>query len=251
MTLSQSALSQALSRPFKYFDRVDSTNDVAKAWLADGALDGALVIANEQTRGRGRLGREWRTPPDSALALSLILKPDKSYLPRLNMTAALSVCEMIMECVPVDAGIKWPNDVIVQGRKVSGVLPEAIWEADQLAGAVLGIGVNVRVDFSGSALRESAISLEQAAGRRLDRVVLITALLRRFDAWYSQIGSPALFDAWRSRLGTLNEVVTFHDLEGVATGVTAEGALLIRDANGRIHKRGAGELVVGARHEDR
>ncbi len=251
MTLSKKLLQERLTRPFKYFDRVESSNDEAKSWLAASAPEGAVVIANEQTRGRGRLGRHWHTPPDVALALSLILKPDSALLPRLNMAAALSVYDLARECGCEVVGIKWPNDVQVNGLKVSGVLPEAIWEAGELRGTVLGIGVNVRADFSGTELRETAISLEDVVERRLDRVELISTLLRRLDHWYCRIAAPILFSTWSSRLNTLGKTVTIDGVKGVALDVNAEGALLFRDDNGRIHQTNAADLSIQAANESR
>ena len=246
MTLSHELLDQRLSRPFKYFDRVESTNDIAKAWLAAGAPEGAVVIANEQTRGRGRKGRAWHTPPDAGLALSLILRPDGALLPRLNMLAALSVSDLAREVGCRDVGIKWPNDVLIKGLKVSGILPEAIWDGNQLRGAILGIGVNVRLDFSVSALCHTAISLEAVVGRRLDRCALFASLLCRIDCWYRLIDSPKLFDAWKSRLETIGKTVTVDGVEGVAMNVDTDGALLIRDEQGKIHHTGTGDLVMNA-----
>lgn len=251
MTLSTKLLEERLTRPFKYFERVESSNDEAKAWLAAGAPEGAVVIVNEQTRGRGRLGRHWHTPPNVALALSLILKPDSALLPRLNMAAALSVYDLARECGCEVVGIKWPNDVQVNGLKVSGVLPEAMWEAGELRGAVLGIGVNVRADFSGTALRESAISLEDVVKRRLDRVELIATLLRRIDHWYCRIATPTLFSTWKSRLNTLGQTVTVDGVKGVALDVNAEGALLIRDENGHIRQTDAADLSIQRANESR
>ena len=249
--LSKKLLEDRLTRPFKYFDRVESGNDVAKSWLAAGAPEGAVVIANEQTRGRGRLGRAWHTPPNVALALSVILKPDSALLPRLNMVAALSVYDLARGCGCETVGIKWPNDVQVNGLKVSGILPEAIWEAGDLRGAILGIGVNVRADFSATVLRETAISLEDIVKRRLDRVELISFLLRRLDHWYCRIASPTLLSTWKSRLNTLGQTVTVEGVKGVALDVNAEGVLLVRDANGHSHKIGAGDLSILAANESR
>lgn len=246
MTLSQKLLEQRLTRPFKYFDQVESTNDVAKDWLAAGAPEGAVVIANEQTRGRGRKGRAWWMPPDTALALSLILQPASALLPRLNMVAALSVYDLVCDFGSADVGIKWPNDLQVNGLKLSGVLPEAVWEAGRLRGAILGIGLNVRLDFSGSELRHAAVSLEDLVKRRLDRCELIDLLLRRIDYWYARIASPALFSTWKSRLNTLQQPVTVDGLMGLALDVTADGALLIRDEDGNIHQTRAGDLLMNA-----
>lgn len=251
MTLSQELLEKRLNRPFKYFDRVESSNDEALAWLATGAPEGAAIIANEQTRGRGRMSRQWHTPPNVALALSLILKPDGALLPRLNMVAALAVYDLARQTGCENVGLKWPNDVQVNGQKVSGVLPEAIWEAGELRGAVLGIGVNVRLDFSGDELSETAISLEDVVKKRLDRVDLIATLLRRIDHWYCRIASPALFSTWKSRLNTLGQRVSINGVSGVALDANAEGALLIRDDDGRIHQTDAADLIVHSARESR
>ena len=243
MTLSTARLKQLLGRPFKYFDQVDSTNDVARTWLEAGAPEGAVVIAGEQKRGRGRKGRSWLSPPNGALALSLILKPEKAELPRLNMMAALSVFDLAQACGCKDVGIKWPNDVQINSRKVSGVLPEAIWQGDKLIGAIVGIGVNVRIDFSGSALQDRAISLEDVVKRPLDRAQLTVEMLRRLDHWYGQIAFHEVYSEWRSRLITLNQSVAVDGVVGVALDVTPDGALLIRDAQGRVHQATAGDLI--------
>ena len=251
MTLSQTLLEKVLSRPFRYVDQVDSTNDTAKAWLEAGAPEGAVVIAGEQTRGRGRRGRSWHTPPAAALALSLILKPPEAFLPQLNMVAALSVYDLAQACGCENVRIKWPNDILVDGKKVSGILPETVWQGGDLVGAIVGIGVNVRIDFSGSALEITAISLEDVVERRLDRVRLTEHLLCRFDHWYSLIATPAVFREWRARLDTLNKTVAVDKVKGVAFDVSPEGALLIRDANGRVHQAHAGDLVVSSREKVR
>ena len=244
LTLSRELLEQHLAQPFKYFDRIESTNDVAKAWLAAGAPDKAVVIANEQTRGRGRYGRGWQTPPDVALALTLILKPASAMLPRLNMVSALGVYDLAREQGCEEVGIKWPNDIQINGLKVSGVLPEAVWESGQLLGAIVGIGVNVRLDLSGTALQDSAISLEDVVEQRLNRSELIAFLLRRIEHWYHQIASPSLYSTWKSKLNLLDHAVVAEGVKGMAVDVTPDGALIIRDEKGQIHQISAGDLTV-------
>lgn len=251
MTLSQTLLEKVLTGPVRYLAQVDSTNDAAKAWLEDGAPEGAVVIAGAQTRGRGRHGRSWHTPPEAALALSLILKPPEACLPQLNMAAALSVYDLAQKCGCENVGIKWPNDILVDGKKVSGVLVETVWQGDEFAGAIVGIGVNVRIDFSGGSLRVTAINLEDVVKRRLDRVWLTATLLSRFDYWYSLVETPAVFREWRERLDTLNQTVAVDKVEGVAFDASPEGALLIRDARGRVHQIDAGDLVDLSREKAR
>ena len=240
MTLSEDKLQQKLARPFRYFPRVASANDLAKSWLLDGAPDGAVVIADEQTSGRGRRGRKWRTPPGAALALSIALRPPAAQVARLNMIGALGVFDLAAQVGCTDIGIKWPNDIQVSGKKVSGVLVENVWMQGQLRGAVLGIGVNVRVDFSLTDLGDTAASLEDHAKRRLDRAELIRTLLDRVEFWYRQIESDAVYETWRRRLNMLGALVVAEGVSGRALDVTPEGALLIKDANGVLR-----EVVVG------
>jgi len=242
MTLSEGILQQKLAQPFRYFPRVTSTNDLAKTWLMQGAPDGAVVIADEQASGRGRSGRLWRTPPNAALALSVLLRPPAALLARINMIGALGVYELAEQVGCDNVGIKWPNDIQVQDKKISGVLVEAVWMQDNLDGVVLGIGVNVRVDFSQTDLREKAASLEDLAGQPLDRAELIRVLLERVEYWYQRIDSDEVYDAWRGRLNMLGLPVVAEGVSGRALDVTAEGALLIENGHGGLHKISAGDV---------
>ena len=242
--LSHEILQNQLTRPFKYFEAVGSANDIARLWLDEGAPDGAVVIANEQRRGRGRKGRRWHTPPNTALALSIILRPPPQCLSRISLIGALSVYDLAKHVGCADVGIKWPNDVQVNRRKVGGILPEVAWERGKPRGAVLGIGLNVRVDFSRTAFKNTAISLETAASRPLNRAQLIDHLLRRVDSWYGLIASDALFAAWKNRLNMLGRRVKTEAVEGLALDVQSDGSLLVRDDSGRIHSALAGDLFA-------
>lgn len=243
MTLSAGILQQKLAQPFRYYPRVASTNDLAKSWLLDGAPDGAVVIADEQARGRGRSGRVWQTPPGAALALSIVLHPPPAQVAHVNMIGALSVHDLAAKVGCEDIGIKWPNDIQVGGKKISGVLVENVWMPDRLRGAVLGIGVNVRVDFSQTDLRDTAASLEDFAERRLERAELIRILLERVAYWYQLIESDALYETWRSRLNMLGRAVFVDGISGRSLDVRPDGALLIEDRHGAVHKVVAGDLA--------
>lgn len=246
MTLSLENLKLALgARPLRFFPQVGSTNDVAREWLREGAETGAVVIADEQVKGRGRGDHGWYTPAGAALAVSVILHPPAAELPRLTMLGALAIAELCEAVGVVDVSIKWPNDVLVNGRKVSGVLVEAEWEGDQLLGAVLGMGVNVRVDFTGTEVEDRAISLETALGTRLDRTALVALLLGKVDSWYTQLRSPVLFAAWKRHLSTIGTGVEVGNIRGLAEDVDSEGALLIRDDAGQLHRVLAGDVRIG------
>jgi BirA family biotin operon repressor/biotin-[acetyl-CoA-carboxylase] ligase len=236
--LNESRLRAALGlRPFRFEAQTGSTNDLARQWALDGAPAGSAVIAEEQTAGRGRLGRSWSAPLGTALLVSAILRPDvlPGHLPRLTMVGAVAVAEVLAELAPGQVGLKWPNDVLLAGRKVAGVLPEAIWEGERLSAVVLGIGLNVRVDFAGTPLASRAISVETITGTTVDRVLLLAALLHRVDHWSARVGDSTLLEAWRSRLTTLGQRVIASSADGqtgpiagLALDVDADGALLLQ-----------------------
>jgi BirA family transcriptional regulator, biotin operon repressor / biotin---[acetyl-CoA-carboxylase] ligase len=244
MTLSTEILQNRLNRPFKFFESVNSTNDIAKTWLQEGAPSGAVVIADEQLKGRGRKERTWYTPPDVAIALSIVLRPPQQYLSRINLIGALSVYDLAEYVGGTQVGIKWPNDVQINRKKVSGILPEIVWDGNELVGVVLGIGVNVRVDFSGTDLQDNAISLETAVGKKLDRADLIAYLLKRVDMWHHRIASDALFVTWKSRLNMIGTRVKIEDLEGLAVNVEPDGALLVQDDFEVMQRVLAGDVFV-------
>ncbi|MFI5273195.1 MAG: biotin--[acetyl-CoA-carboxylase] ligase [Ktedonobacterales bacterium] len=236
-----------LGHPFLYFPAVASTNTTAAQLARDGAAEGTLVTTDDQTAGRGRIGRVWRSLPGQQLAVSLVLRP--SFPPHfLVMASALAVAEAIDAVVApsaetVSAEIKWPNDVLLAGRKVCGILIETSTDF-----AVLGIGVNVNSSLAAdAALAAHATTLAEVVGRPIARETLLVALLRRLDAHYADLSGSsggavarqAVRDRWRARLVTLGQSVRIAQgdqppLEGVAEGVDADGVLLLRRADGTL-----------------
>jgi len=247
--LSVERLEQVLDkRPFKYLESTASTNDLAMQWLLAGAPDGSLVTANEQVEGRGRLGRKWYAPPGSALMLSYVLRPSIADLSYVGMMGAVAVLETIQSLGIDHVGIKWPNDVQISGRKVCGILPEASWQNGSLLGVVLGIGINVRIDFSGTAFEQTAISLEQQVPS-IDRADLLCRLLDRLDAWSAQLNSADLFERWRGAMVMLQRPVSIAAVTGTFTGIAEtvdrQGALLVRDSSGTLQRVIAGDIALG------
>lgn len=238
-----------LPRPLRYFEQVGSTNDVALEWLREGAESGAVVVADEQTQGRGRLGRGWYAPPGTAIMLSVILRPPADAVGRMTMLGAVVVCELIERLGASDVSIKWPNDVRLNGRKVCGILPEAAWSGDELLGVVLGIGLNVRIDFTDTPFAETAISIEPALGRSVTRLSLVMALLTLLQRWERHAASDNLFQAWKRRLSMLGSRVTVNAPDGAVTGtaedVDATGALLLRLDDGTLRRLIAGDIALG------
>ncbi|MBC7810652.1 MAG: biotin--[acetyl-CoA-carboxylase] ligase [Burkholderiales bacterium] len=252
---SQQRLQTALSpRPVRFYAQVESSSDIALDWLRNGAAAGSVVVADEQTRGRGRLGRSWYAPPATALMLSVVLRPSAAALVQVSMMGALVVCETLEAFGIRNVGIKWPNDTQIDGRKVCGVLPEVLWDGDRLFGAVLGIGLNVRIDFAGTPFEQTATSVETVLGKSIDRLELLTTLLERIDDWTARIESYALFDAWTERLTTIGQQVSVNQANGVVTGmaegVDEHGALLVRDEDGALQRVIAGDIALGSSNGD-
>jgi BirA family transcriptional regulator, biotin operon repressor / biotin---[acetyl-CoA-carboxylase] ligase len=242
-----------------FYEHVDSTNDIAMAHLRENRsfvqtrAAGDVIIADEQMKGKGRLGRTWYTPPGTALIVSVIFPvEEREHLPRITMLGAVAIAEMIENSGMADVGIKWPNDVQVNGKKVSGILAEVNWvpggATRMLWGVVLGMGVNVRIDFSETELADTAISIEPALGKSVDRLDLLSDLMGRIDYWYGRIGSPELFDAWKSHLNMLGKIVTVQQgtIHGFAESVDERGTLLVRDEQGELHRVMAGDIALGS-----
>jgi BirA family biotin operon repressor/biotin-[acetyl-CoA-carboxylase] ligase len=237
-----------------YFEQTGSTNDIAREHARQGANEGLLVIAEEQTAGRGRLNRSWWAPPGTCLLMSLLLRPPiaASQSGWLTMCLGLSAVEGIEDATGVRAGLKWPNDLVLGGRKLGGMLAEAELDGERVAYAVLGLGLNVNVAFdpvsSPPELVDTATSLLSELGRAVDRAALLAAILVRFEDRYARLltrESPHL--DWAAQLVTLGQQVavssTDNVLHGVATGVTSEGALVVRDAAGQEHVIWSGDVT--------
>jgi len=232
----RSALGQ---HPFRFYERVTSTQDLAREWaLSDPDLPaGALVIAEEQTAGRGRQGRVWRTPPGTAIAFSMILRPHLTpeQLPRVTMLGGVAVAATLGPLLGDALALKWPNDVLIRGKKVSGILSEAVWEGDRLGPVVIGIGINVRVDFSGTDLANVATSVETELGQRVSRHTILANLVGHLRDWSHRLHDPALVELWRASLKTLGRRVTVYPqldgsaaYEAFAEDVDDNGALIVR-----------------------
>jgi BirA family transcriptional regulator, biotin operon repressor / biotin---[acetyl-CoA-carboxylase] ligase len=247
----QSALAP---RQFRYYPQVESSNDIALNWLRDGAVVGSVVIADEQIKGRGRLGRSWYAPPGSALMVSIVLRPSQAALVQVSMLGALAVCETLEAFGVKNVAIKWPNDTQINGRKVCGVLPEAEWDIDRLLGAVLGIGLNVRINFAGTPFEQTATNVETALGKSVDRLELLTTLLERIDDWSARLDSYDLLEAWKKRLTTIGQRVSINQFNGVITGmaeaVDEHGALLVRSDDGALQRVIAGDIALGSINGD-
>ncbi len=225
-------------------EELASTNDLAKVLADEGAVHGEVVIAERQTAGRGRRGRVWLSPPRKNLYLSVVLRPDlpPQRASELTLVASVALCEAIREA-GVEASIKWPNDILVGGRKVAGILTEMAAEPDAVQWVVVGIGVNLNArpeDFPDD-LRGRATSLAVERRQPVPRALFAAALLARLEEWverHAEDGFEPIRKAWKERSVTLGCRVQAQadgrDVEGVAEDVDGSGALLLRTAGGLV-----------------
>ncbi len=241
----------------RYFDILGSTNVYAANWAQAGAPDTALVIADEQTAGRGRDKRHWFTPPGSALAFSLILRPElpeEGQIARITGLGALGVSRALRRCFDLPAEIKWPNDVIINERKVCGILAEATWLGDQLSAVILGIGINVASnavppdDWPGHHERPfPAGCVEDVLGKPVEREGLLFAVLKETLEFLPRLSEPHFIQNWRQNLAFLGDwvqVVTSETeiLEGQVAGLSENGSLKLRLRSGEQVILQVGEL---------
>ncbi|MDB4929053.1 MAG: birA [Myxococcaceae bacterium] len=224
-----------------------STNDDARALAHQGAGHGAAVLADAQTAGRGRLGRTWTSPPGDNLYLSIVWRAglDRVDPPLLALGAGLAVSEALDEYTPSPTAVKWPNDVRHGGKKLAGLLAEAIYRGTNPSAVVLGLGVNVRGDAMPAELAAIATSLRLVRGADLDRAAVLRSLLDRLDATLGALCADG-FGAVRRRLldrcETIGARVTAGEVTGTAIDLDPTGAIVIRDDRGAVHTVRSGEL---------
>ena len=267
---SNEAIARALAgiefvRRIEYRQTAGSTNDVAKQLGAEGTPEATLVVADEQTAGRGRLGRAWWSPPGTAIAMSLLLRPTFPPLRahRLTMLAGLAAAEAIEQVTGLQVGLKWPNDVVIEqearraGRerqeaiflKLGGILSEASIAGEAFEFAVVGLGLNINVDFRSRADLPEATSLMMELGHEVDRLLILRALVERFAARYAVIDRDKQLHAdWSARLTMLGRQVVAQrsdeSIAGLAESVDESGALLIRTDDDALCRVDAADVTL-------
>ena len=245
--MNQNELKRSLSKlglgDIKYFESIGSTNDEALAWAANDTPDLSLVVADEQTAGRGRLDRKWFTPKGTALAFSLLLRPtteEKPYLTRTVGLAALSVAESL-RARGLAAQIKWPNDVLIHGRKICGILTESVWSGEDIDCIVIGIGVNVLRDSvpPRETLLFPATSLEEELGYAPERLEILREILTALIELRPRMGTEEFVQQWQSLLAFQEQPVEVEVgdnrlVVGQVVGLDSDGSLRLRKEHGEF-----------------
>ena len=244
---------QFVGRRVVYYERIGSTNDAARQLADAGESEGTVIIADEQTAGRGRLGRTWIAPPRSSILMSIILRPALKRLAphqasRVTMSVALSACDAIRAETGLDAQIKWPNDLIVREKKCAGILSESGIVGDTLEYVIVGIGVNVNfAAASVEGIPNNATTIADELGKSFPRARLVQSLLRSIEMYYLRVNED-MHNEYCNRLATLQQNVRAQTPtgieEGVAESVNENGALLVRRADGSVIELVAGDVTL-------
>lgn len=238
---------QMFGRYIHYFNEVTSTQDEARRLAESGAAEGTLVVAEAQLVGRGRRGRHWVSPPQCGIYLSIIFRPDLEpfNIAQIPLVVAIGLCEAVTEITNLQPRIKWPNDILVGGEKVAGILVEISAEPERVHYMILGIGINVNTPASmfPEDLQPPATSLAEVAGHRISRRMLLQALLTKLEAIYDEFrqhGFETLNNRWRRWDQTINSWVEIRDSRGSFVGyaldIAKDGALIVRDQKGKIRR---------------
>lgn len=236
-----------------YLPTTGSTNDIAKQTLTRGAPHFSVLVADEQTQGRGRSGRKWYTPPKSAIAVSIILTEgiNPNNILRYSGLGSLAVCETLSNYTTSIVNIKWPNDILINHMKVSGILVETLWEGKRIKGVILGIGINIKkssipVD---KGLNFEPTYLENHTTHSVDRTDLLNLMLERLIFWNGKINQPEFINFWNEKLAYMGKQVqitysgTDH-IEGRLTGLTDSGEIRLTLADGSQKQYNASELKL-------
>jgi BirA family biotin operon repressor/biotin-[acetyl-CoA-carboxylase] ligase len=233
---------ERFGRTLHLYDQIESTNTTALALAEQGEPEGTVILADSQTQGRGRMGRRWISPPDVNLYLSIILRPDGDPQPvgLWSLAAAVAVARTIEQTTTLPARLKWPNDILVRNKKVSGLLLESAIQNGRLKHLVLGIGLNVNLDcrLLPESLRASVSSLREERGREVDRIELLQRLLEQLENQYRSFRTEPpqkVLEAYTALSETLGQTVTVQapdrEWTGTVMGLTPEGALILRKNN--------------------
>jgi BirA family transcriptional regulator, biotin operon repressor / biotin---[acetyl-CoA-carboxylase] ligase len=253
--LARLGKTKVVGRDIQVFEQTTSTNDVIEKLARDGVKEGVVVFAESQTKGRGRLGRKWISPAHKGLWFSILLRPNlrPQEATQLTVASATALRRAIESETGLKPEIKWPNDILIGGKKVAGILTELSAEVDRVRHIILGIGVDVNLDAGElpAELRKTATSLKIEAGEMVSRAELAVEILRELDFDYARIGNgkfSTVADEWEAHCTTMGKNVTVligdRKIRGCAESLDDGGALLVRTEYGRLERIIGGDVTL-------
>ncbi|MDB6022558.1 MAG: Bifunctional ligase/repressor BirA [Pedosphaera sp.] len=246
---------KVVGRDIRVFEETTSTNDVVEKLARDEVKEGVVVFAESQTRGRGRLGRKWISPARKGLWFSILLRPAMrpAMVTQLTIAAATALFRAIHSHTGLTPEIKWPNDILIGGKKIAGILTELSAELDKVRYVILGVGIDVNLGAAEfpAELRRLATSLRIETGQRQNRAELAIKILRELDRDYDRVCAgqfEALADEWEEHCVTLGRNVLIHigdrTVRGTAESLDTDGALLLRTQHGRLERIIGGDVTI-------
>lgn len=237
----------------RILEKTESTQNEAAAWAKEGVPEGAVVLAEEQTGGRGRQGHVWHSPAGKGVWMSIVLRPriPLPYTPHLTLLSAVAMFRAMKRLTSAPLGIKWPNDILADGKKVAGILLESAAEDERLLYVIAGIGISVNLDNADfpEEFQERATSLKIVTGQEVDRASLVAACLQELEQLYrlyEEEGFAPIRTLWEAQSITLGRQMTVDTpqgpLQGVVVGLDESGALLLKDKTGTVQKVFSGDV---------
>lgn len=246
--------SKTIGKQIFYFNSIDSTNTFALILAEKGYTEGTVVIANKQLSGRGRFDRKWLSPADKNIYMSIILKPEvlTRHIPLLTFMSAISCASAIIKTTPINVSLKWPNDLVVNGKKLGGILIETRSEKNKINYATVGIGINVNfsIDEMPEDIKDTATSIKEETGIDYPRTQIVAEVLKDLDRWYHIFLNKGYDDIKRewlrlsSTIGKFIRVKSGNNIyEGYAAGIDDDGMLLLDDGKS-LEKINSGDVTV-------
>jgi BirA family biotin operon repressor/biotin-[acetyl-CoA-carboxylase] ligase len=247
-----------IGQSIHYEETVESTQKIAHRLAQDGVPEGTVVVAEEQTAGRGRLDRAWYSPKHTGVWMSLILRPSlpPQRAPQLTLMTAVAVVQAIQEVTGLSPDIKWPNDILINGKKAVGILTEMQADADRIHSVIIGIGINVnqQKEHFAPAIQEIATSLKLESGEDVNRALLMQTIFLKLEKLYDEYltkGFQLIKLLWEAHAISIGKHVVARTLtgtiEGLAKGIADDGVLLLEDVNGHIHHIHSADIELAPR----
>ncbi|GAV11173.1 biotin--[acetyl-CoA-carboxylase] ligase [Paenibacillus sp. chi10] len=253
LSLLEKLKTSKLGHQLRIIARTESTQNEAAVWALEGAADGAVIIAEEQTGGRGRQGKSFHSPAGKGIWMSLILRPQipLQFTPQLTLLSAVALCRAMKRMTDVDLGIKWPNDILYEDKKVCGILTESSAEDERLVHVIAGIGISVNLEEHDypEELRSKVTSLKIASGKEIDRASLLAECLFELEQLYKlyvEQGFAPIRTLWEAQSVTIGRSLSVTTpngiVSGVAQGLDDSGALIVLGEDGCYRKIFSGDV---------
>lgn len=244
-----------IGRTVYFEESVESTQHIAAKLAYEGAEEGTIVVAEEQTAGRGRLSRKWHSPKGTGIWMSIILRPSipVHHAPQLTLLAAVSVAQAIEKCTGVNVGIKWPNDILIQGKKAVGILTEMQADPDKINAVIMGIGINAnqKQEHFDEEIQHIATSLAIESGKPIVRAELMQQIFLQLEKLYEeylQNGFSVIKILWESYAVSIGKEINARTMRetitGIAKGITEDGVLLLEDHEGKVHHIHSADIEI-------